>query len=35
LSEFAFFAATVPTVLEPAPEPNVNASTLYLPAVMR
>jgi hypothetical protein len=33
--EFAFFAVPVPTVLEPAPEPNVDGSTLYLPAVMR
>jgi uncharacterized repeat protein (TIGR01451 family) len=32
--EFAFFAAAVPTVLEPAPEPNVTLD-LYLPAVMR
>ena len=35
LSEFAFFAATAPTALDPAPEPNVNASMLYLPAVLR
>ncbi len=33
LSEFAFFAAAAPTVLEPAPEPETQAAMLYLPAV--
>jgi len=34
LSESAFFAGAAPTALDPAPEPNVDGSAIYLPVVM-